>query len=144
MADEMASFRAWLDQRRRIPLCAIWSATPGAWVTPDELHVELHRNEVDPEECIRLASAKLKWLASIDQWAHVCSGCGADAVDEWYMVRDSVWTAAGMCGFGYLCIGCLERRLGRRLSAADFADLPVNSSATYKRSSRLASRLATT
>ena len=42
------------------------------------------------------------------------------------MVHDDVWFAAGMTErpIGYegdwLCIGCLERRLGRRLTRADF------------------------
>lgn len=43
---------------------------------------------------------------------------------EWYMVLDAVWVAAGAPSA--LCIGCLERRLGRELCAADFADLPIN------------------
>jgi hypothetical protein len=40
---------------------------------------------------------------------------------EVYMVRDAVWKAAGMAGYGgCLCIGCLERRLGRMLRPKDF------------------------
>ena len=52
---------------------------------------------------------------------------------EWYMVRDEVWAAAGMDtgaiplgGRGFLCMGCLETRLGRRLLPGDFIDAPVN------------------
>ena len=52
---------------------------------------------------------------------------------EWYMVRDSVWEAAGMrngsvmhSGRGILCLGCLEGRLGRRLEPRDLTDAPVN------------------
>ena len=54
---------------------------------------------------------------------------------EWYMVHDDIWAQAGAptravmdertSGF-YLCIGCLEVRLGRQLVAADFPDYPVN------------------
>ena len=43
------------------------------------------------------------------------------------MVHDAVWQAAGMptdrlqgAGRGFLCIGCLEGRLGRKLVARDF------------------------
>jgi hypothetical protein len=37
------------------------------------------------------------------------------------MVRNAIWKAAGMApDGGYLCIGCLEARLGRKLSARDF------------------------
>jgi hypothetical protein len=58
---------------------------------------------------------------------------------EWYIVSDSVWDAAGMPTEllvfpagpvewrpGLLCIGCLECRLGRRLTPDDFDDWPVN------------------
>ena len=41
------------------------------------------------------------------------------------MVTDAVWAAA-KGGRTYLCIGCLERRLGRKLVPVDFTPLPVN------------------
>jgi hypothetical protein len=44
--------------------------------------------------------------------------------DDWsevYMVKPAVWKAAGMADFGgCLCIGCLEKRLGRTLVPKDF------------------------
>jgi hypothetical protein len=40
---------------------------------------------------------------------------------EVYMVRDSIWKAAGLEPMGgCICIGCLEGRLGRRLKPKDF------------------------
>jgi hypothetical protein len=40
---------------------------------------------------------------------------------EVYMVRNKVWAKAGMQAFdGCLCIGCLEKRLGRKLKPKDF------------------------
>ena len=59
-----------------------------------------------------------------------CIDCGmatAPEVGSWeyYMVLDSVWQAAGM-GRGFLCIGCLEHRLDRRLEREDFPDLLAN------------------
>jgi hypothetical protein len=50
------------------------------------------------------------------------------AQSEVYTVHDHVWKAAGMEVWGgCLCIGCLERRLGRRLIPADFPlDHPFN------------------
>ena len=40
---------------------------------------------------------------------------------EVYMVREKVWAEAGMEPYGgCLCIGCLEKRLGRRLRPKDF------------------------
>ena len=44
-----------------------------------------------------------------------------DADTEAYMVRNAIWKKAGMEPFGgCLCIGCLEKRLGRRLKPKDF------------------------
>ena len=46
---------------------------------------------------------------------------GFNTDSEIYTVRPSVWKAAGMEPWGgCLCIGCLERRIGRRLRAKDF------------------------
>jgi hypothetical protein len=53
------------------------------------------------------------------------SGRGVpQTVDDWsevYTVKPGVWRAAGMDDFGgCLCIGCLEKRLGRILTPKDF------------------------
>jgi hypothetical protein len=56
-------------------------------------------------------------------------GCDSTIDDrsEVYMVRDAVWKKAGMKPFGgCLCIGCLEKRLGRKLKPKDFDAHPVN------------------
>ena len=46
---------------------------------------------------------------------------------EFYIVTDEVWAASAMTPTGgCLCVGCLEARLGRQLTPADFPDLPVN------------------
>jgi hypothetical protein len=46
------------------------------------------------------------------------------------MVKDEVWDAAGgLSGYldcFFLCIECLELRLGRCLTPNDFTDVPVN------------------
>jgi hypothetical protein len=67
---------------------------------------------------------------------------------ESYMVTDDVWTAAGDPQ-GFLCIGCLEARIGRRLTRADFDDVMMNdlsiTDADYAwswRSDRLRDRLS--
>jgi hypothetical protein len=47
---------------------------------------------------------------------------------EQYMVHDHIWKKAGMKGWsdkgesGVLCIGCLEKRIGRKLEPFDFGD----------------------
>lgn len=64
-----------------------------------------------------------------------CNDCGVDTAPmrkrklgrwetgrwEWYSVHSSVWAQAGMEPHGgFLCIGCLETRLGRQLCQDDF------------------------
>jgi hypothetical protein len=50
-----------------------------------------------------------------------------DANSEVYIVTSKVWKAAGMEDFGgCLCIGCLEKRLGRRLVPKDFPEHEFN------------------
>lgn len=75
-----------------------------------------------------------------------CNDCGMltapeGAPDEWYEVRDEVWLAAGMTVQGILCIGCLENRLGRELSARDFENAALNDPAFGWHSDRLNDRL---
>jgi len=67
-----------------------------------------------------------------DDLPAACKDCETDTCPvewgyraEWYMVKQEVWEAAGMRS-GYLCIGCIESRLGRQLRADDFTDAPVN------------------
>jgi hypothetical protein len=44
-----------------------------------------------------------------------------DENSEVYMVKPAIWKVAGMDDFGgCLCIGCLEKRLGRTLTPRDF------------------------
>ena len=75
-----------------------------------------------------------------------CKDCRVDVrqLGEWYMVHDHTWAQAGTCQRGYLCIGCLETRIGRQLNAADFTDVPVNrgSGQWSRRSARFIDRLA--
>jgi len=83
----------------------------------------------------------------------LCDDCGLVVIGlrshehEWFMVHDEVWAEAGMpidekheySGEGVLCVGCLEQRLGRRLTSKDFPQLPVND--LDWQSERLRSRL---
>jgi hypothetical protein len=70
-----------------------------------------------------------------------CNDCGVNTVPlegdrEYYEVHDYLWTHDarapgigqsdhGIDGF-YLCVGCLETRLGRQLKRADFKSMPAN------------------
>jgi len=85
----------------------------------------------------------------------ICVDCGIDTCPrtgkrgsrrkgrwEYYMVHNAVWAKAGMePDGGHLCIGCLERRLGRMLRPRDFTDAPINDPDIPWRTKRLVSRL---
>jgi len=62
---------------------------------------------------------------------------------EYYMIQHHLW-AAVMESHGevaFLCIGCVERRLGRRLRNKDFIKCPANSLNFFPHSARLRKRL---
>jgi hypothetical protein len=70
--------------------------------------------------------------------ASKCADClvSTSKIHEYYMVTDEIWSLAWSGwqrprppGVGIncmLCVGCLERRIGRTLTRADFPDCPVN------------------
>lgn len=75
-----------------------------------------------------------------------CVDCGINTcdTDEYYMVHDHLWTSVGMApDGGMLCIGCLEQRLSRKLTAADFSAAPINHANWNLHSARLNERLNT-
>jgi hypothetical protein len=56
-----------------------------------------------------------------------CNDCGMETLSaepgvptEHYSVDDDVWRQAGAGKRDHLCIGCLEKRLGRQLNRHDF------------------------
>ncbi|QHO75998.1 hypothetical protein ACH79_28695 [Bradyrhizobium sp. CCBAU 051011] len=75
------------------------------------LHRLQHQHRAGPEEP---AAARTGWSnQGIRQTVNEFS--------EVYTVKAKVWEAAGMEPMaGCLCIGCLERRLGRMLTPKDF------------------------
>ena len=71
-----------------------------------------------------------------------CEDCHQYTTGEYYMLHDYVWHQTGMKKYDQkeLCIGCVERRLGRKLHSGDFMDIPLNHLMTGK-SARLKNRL---
>ncbi len=72
-----------------------------------------------------------------------CRDCQINTsdIDEYYMVHDHVWLASRLPkDGGMLCIGCLERRIGRKLTPSDFRIAPINQG-FFTRSARLLDRL---
>lgn len=72
-----------------------------------------------------------------------CLDCKRDTgkMCEHYVLQDRVWLSAHPSPIGMLCIGCLEKRLGRQLRAADFADCYVNDPRFEAKSARLLDRM---
>ena len=82
-----------------------------------------------------------------------CADCGVgtDTIREYYMVHDRIWEQAWagrrkpyhgkVPGQEILCIGCLEARLGRRLTRSDFTNVPINDPGQALMSARLRERL---
>jgi hypothetical protein len=81
----------------------------------------------------------------LNMTAFECVDCGRNTshwcgIDEYYMVHDAVWLQTGLAKFeGMLCIGCLERRIGRKLCRDDFTNYPINTDGGH--SERLTNRM---
>ena len=93
--------------------------------------------------------------------SYICKDCGVDTTPctgkrgcrhggrwEHYMVKDAIWKAAKMppgdgrfSGKGFLCIGCLETRIGRQLKPKDFTTAPINRPGGSWNTPRLEARL---
>jgi hypothetical protein len=80
----------------------------------------------------------------LDNRVFKCHDCGMCTLcnNEYYMVDNGLWDTAteDFGGHGMLCIGCLEARIGDRLQADDFPDLPINRG-FFPISARFANRL---
>lgn len=73
----------------------------------------------------------------------LCLDCKVDTgkIYEHYMLIEETWFAIHQSKFGMLCIGCVEKRLGRMLTKDDFNESHVNNPKLYPMSARLLSRI---
>jgi hypothetical protein len=106
-----------LDYEMKVP-CHDCGVEPG----------QLHHPGCDLERCPRCGGQAIgcECLESTEpvppwkpeRWPWFCDDCGEDLAEtgENYMVRDELWPQDA----SILCVGCLERRLGRELTLADF------------------------
>jgi hypothetical protein len=97
-------------------------------VTPESWHCIDCGFNTSPGSHGRAESEEIiKKLGSL--WEHNLAGIPTsyDERSEVYMVRAAVWKMAGVEEMGgCLCIGCLEKRIGRRLKPKDFNNHPFN------------------
>lgn len=71
-----------------------------------------------------------------------CVDCSTDTSLEHFFVNNEVWFGeAGMPEAGMLCVGCLEKRIGRTLCMSDFTDAHINNPRRYSKTMRLVNRL---
>lgn len=63
--------------------------------------------------------SRRKWL---------CLDCKIDTgkAGEHYMLVDKTWALVHNSNKGMICVGCVEKRLGRKLNSSDFNDSHVN------------------
>lgn len=60
---------------------------------------------------------------------------------EYFTIRKATWLAAVPEDDGMLCIGCVEQRLGRKLTYDDFTWSPINLRMMFTGSERLRDRM---
>lgn len=73
----------------------------------------------------------------------LCVDCQMDTGknNEFYFIKTELWLSVMPTINGMLCIGCLEKRLGRQLKADDFTEASINSPRHGAKSLRLLNRL---
>lgn len=73
-----------------------------------------------------------------------CVDCRVDTgkIHEHYFVHTHLWLTVMPSVNGMLCIGCIEKRLGRSLTARDFTDATINNPRYEPKSQRLMARMA--
>jgi len=81
----------------------------------------------------KLHNRKAKWD---------CVDCDTNTSYEHYFVKNEIWHGlAKMTEVGMLCVGCIELRIGRKLSPEDFTDAHINNPKTHPMTERLRSRI---
>ena len=82
-------------------------------------------------------------MASKSRQRFLCVDCKVDTgkINEHYFIRTDLWLKVMPTIYGMLCIGCLEKRLGRKLRKTDFTDAFINSPKFEPKSQRLMNRL---
>lgn len=58
-------------------------------------------------------------------WERCCGTRGCVNRVEPYMIKDHLWNQIRRRN-QFVCLSCVEKRLGRKLTIADFTDAPIN------------------
>lgn len=79
-------------------------------------------SEMTKGDWVRTEVRKSLRVPREDSWGEpkgcLCDDCAIDvhSINEWFMVNSDLWPK----GVRFLCLGCLETRLGRALQFSDF------------------------
>jgi len=73
----------------------------------------------------------------------LCLDCGIDTgkISEFYFINTQLWLSVMPSIHVMACVGCLEKRLGRKLQLCDFTDCYINDPKKNAMSIRLQERL---
>lgn len=82
-------------------------------------------------------------MAAQSRRKFLCLDCGVDTgkICEFYFLKTELWLKIAETIKGMLCIGCLEKRLGRKLCRHDFTSASINNPRFVSKSQRLMDRL---
>lgn len=83
-------------------------------------------------------------MSSKSRKKFLCLNCGVDTgrIGEHYMLIDKTWNLTGLGKIGMLCVEHVEKRIGRKLNAADFNNSYLNKPRTGIMSLRLLQRMS--
>jgi hypothetical protein len=134
--------RVWLGLSQRMKALTHRNLRcPG--VAPQDIRHIVASSIIEKTGNFRLAAAILHCSPAIleEHYSHLltkfdsrntdnfCMDCRADTEKnrEYYMLHHELWYSINRPFRGNLCLRCVERRLGRDLTSADFLDVPINS-----------------
>ena len=78
------------------------------------------------------------WLTYPSDRRH-CMDCGSDVTDEFFMIHHTLW-AQYVDRKGWICVPCVEHRMGRISIRDDFILCPINVT-TFRKTARLLERM---
>jgi hypothetical protein len=107
---------------------------------PDGSSAYLQVGNLSPNPNGKLRAAlKGRWRET-DRCPQPCLDCGWDTQNEYFIVHHDLWHQAVRRRYGFLCVPCLEHRIGRRLTPADFLPCGAND-LDWRKSDRLRERM---
>ena len=113
--------------------CVVCDDRPATWVIEQppgdaEFTCGMHLSKRLTYLADRIERTAFRVTTIESYFVHFCLDCKRNVkeINELYMVWDAVWLEACPDLEGMLCVTCLERRIGRKLTPGDFTHCPLN------------------